>query len=337
MCNSLQEMANQRLAGFATLIIGIFVLAIKFWAYKVTGSQAVFSDAAESIVNVITAVTLLVTIVYASKPADDDHPYGHGKAEYFSAAFEGGLIVFAAIAIVLETLRSFIENKPLTDIDRGQVIIIFASIANLALGFYLIQVGRNRKNLALEASGRHLFSDFWTSVAVLVALALVKWTGLNWIDQIVALAAAAYLLFNGIHIVMRSTHHLMDAGDDTILSEVLGIFKKNLERGIIRIHHTRVMRSGAYHHIDSHVVVPEFWDVKTCHEQTDNFSRRFFAEYSNPGEIHFHVDPCRRAYCRVCELSDCPVRRVGFEGIIPLTLHELKSPLEPEEYLQQRD
>ncbi len=110
-----------------------------------------------------------------------------------------------------------------------------------------------------------------------------------------------------------------------------------LHKGIIRVHYTRVMQSGNYHHIDSHVVVPEFWDVKTCHEQTDNFSQKFFEEYSNKGEIHFHVDPCRQAYCRVCEVVKCPIRREPFQGTIPLTLEELKSPLEPAEYLQKRN
>jgi cation diffusion facilitator family transporter len=329
-------MANRYLTASITLVVGIVVWAIKYWAYSVTGSQAVFSDAVESIINVITAVTLLITVIYASKPADDDHPYGHGKAEYFSAAFEGGLIFFAGVAILLGALKSFFEPHALSEIDKGQVIIVLAALINLALGAYLVYVGRKQKNLAFEASGRHLLSDFWTSAAVLAALALVKWTSLIWFDPLMAFGAALYLLWNGVSIVIRSTNELMDANDDKILSEVLAIFKKNLHKGIIRIHHTRVMRSGPYHHIDSHVVVPEFWDVQTSHDQTEGFSKKFFKEYSHEGEIHFHVDPCRRAYCRVCEYEPCPVRREPFKGAIPLTLEELKSPLEPDEYLQSR-
>jgi divalent metal cation (Fe/Co/Zn/Cd) transporter len=153
---------------------------------------------------------------------------------------------------------------------------------------------------------------------------------------VMAMTAAGFLLWNGVKIIMQSMHELMDAGDDKILAEVLNIFVKNQSKGIIRIHHTRVMRSGSYHHIDSHVVVPEYWDVMTSHDQTDNFSKKFFDDYSHDGEIHFHVDPCRRAYCRVCPVEKCPIRREDFKEVIPLTLEELKSPLEPAEYLQKR-
>ncbi len=334
--NLATRLHGRRLAGVATLIVGIVVLIIKFWAYNVTGSQAIFSDAAESIVNVITAVVLLITIFYAAKPADEDHPYGHGKAECFSAVFEGGLIVFAGIIVLLESVRSFVEHRELRNIDQGQVILIFAALINLALGIYLIRFGKKNRSLALEASGRHLLSDFWTSAAVLCALGLVKWTSQFWIDPLLAFATAIYLCWNGLRIVMKSTNELMDAEDDTILKEVFEIFNKNLKKGIIRIHHTRVMRSGSYHHIDSHVVVPEYWDVKICHEETDKFSKHFFEEYSQEGEIHFHVDPCRRAYCRVCDVLECPIRMEAFQEKIPLSLEELKSPLEPAEYLRKR-
>ena len=330
-------MSSRYFAGYATLVVSILVLVIKFWAYNFTGSQAVFSDAVESIVNVVTGITLLITIIYAAKPADDDHPYGHGKAEYFSAALEGGLIIFAGITIVLEAVRSFFEKRQIREIDQGQAIIIVASVINLLWGTYLLQLGKRIRNLAIQASARHLLSDFWTSAGVLVALTLVKFTQQTWIDSLTAIAAAVFLLWNGLKIIFQSMNELMDAGDDKLLSEILEIFKKNLSKGIIRIHHTRVMRSGTYHHIDSHVVVPEFWDVTTSHERTDAFSKKFFDNYSHDGEIHFHVDPCRRAYCRVCPLDKCPVRREEFEASIPLTLEELKSPLEPQEYLQRRN
>jgi len=334
--NKVTNLALQRRVGMLTLIVGSLVLGIKFWAYQITGSQAVFSDALESIINVITALTLLMTLIIASKPADEDHPYGHGKVEYFSAAFEGGLISFAAVLIFIEAGRALFQGKTLSHLTQGQNIILVATVLNLLMGLYLRWLGKKKKSLALQASGQHLLSDVWTSVAVIAALFFVGFTGQTWIDPVFAILAAIYLAWSGIDLLLKSTSGLMDAEDEGVLEHVRDLFMKNIVPGIIRIHYTRVMRSGSYHHIDSHVVVPEFWDVKKAHDFTDDFERSFLSDYEFDGEIHFHVDPCHKAYCRVCDLQNCPIRQEPFQERIPFTLEELKSPLEPEEFLEAR-
>ncbi|MGE3973330.1 MAG: cation diffusion facilitator family transporter [Bdellovibrionales bacterium] len=325
------ENSRKRIA-VITLLFGVLILIFKFWAYNLTGSQAVFSDAVESIINVMTAVSLIITMIIAARPPDEDHPYGHGKVEFFSAAFEGGLITFASVVIVIEALQSFTREHRVENFDLGQTIVLFAAVLNFALGLYLYRSGKREDSLAMMASGKHLMSDFWTSLAVLGALFLVKWTNHFWIDPVMALAAAAYLGYSGVTILIKSTQGLMDAEDDKTLKRILKSFTKNWFPGIIRIHHLRVMRAGNFHHIDAHVVVPEFWDVKTSHEHTHFFEEKFFEDYDNPGELHLHIDPCRRAYCDVCDLKECPVRERPFTEKIPFTLEELKSPIEPKEY-----
>jgi cation diffusion facilitator family transporter len=327
---------SQKRVAVITLLFGVLILVFKFWAYNLTGSQAVFSDAVESIVNVLTAITLIGTLVVAARPPDTDHPYGHGKIEYFSAAFEGGLITFAAVLIIIEAIQSYSRGSVVQNFHYGQAIVFFAALLNLVLGFYLVKVGQRDGSLAITASGKHLVSDFWTSLAVIGALLLVKWTGLRWIDPLMALAAAAFLAYSGVQILVKSTHGLMDAEDEKTLLQIRDTFAKNWIPGIIRIHHLRVMRAGPFHHIDAHVVVPEFWDVKKSHDHTHVFEEKFFKDYSHEGELHLHVDPCRVAYCKECDLKDCPIRREAFTSKTPFTLEELKSPLEPEEYLQAR-
>jgi cation diffusion facilitator family transporter len=319
-----------------TLVVSIVLLAMKFAAFKLTGSQAVFSDAMESIVNVLAAVSLIILIRIAAKPADEDHPYGHGKAEFFSSAFEGGLITFAALLIVAEAIGALIRGNTLQQLETGLLIVVGAAIVNLLLGLFLIRRGRALKSLALEASGQHVLSDFWTSAGAVTALVVVHFTGWIWLDATVALLLGFYLGRTGLILLKQSTEALMDAESTSLLRHILELFTRHRTPGIIRIHHTRVMRSGRYHHIDAHVVVPEFWDVNHAHIETGSFEQKIIQDYEYEGEIHFHVDPCRQAYCRACDYPQCPVRQEEFKEKILFTIEELRSPWEPEEFKGNR-
>jgi cation diffusion facilitator family transporter len=324
---------QQRLtAATISLFVAVLILALKFWAYHVTGSQAVFSDAMESIVNVIAALSLISLLKIASKPADEDHPYGHGKAEFFSSAFEGGLITFAAFLIVAQAVGALISGNTLLQLEVGIIIVLGAGVANLLLGLYLVSVGKRLKSLALVASGKHVISDFWTSAGTVVALVLVHLTGWVWLDATAALLLGGYLGRTGFQLLRESTEALMDAENTTLLRHILELFSRHRTPGIIRIHYTRVIRSGRYHHIDAHVVVPEFWEVQKAHEETNTFEQSVIQDYEYDGEIHFHVDPCRRAYCRACDLPSCPVRQEPFREKIQFTIEELRSPVEPEAF-----
>lgn len=318
-------------AAIFTLFVSVFVILIKFWAFNLTHSQAVYSDALEGIVNIITAVVGIMVIYYAAKPVDEDHPYGHGKIEYFSAAFEGGLITFAAVFVFMEAVKAHISDVPVRELERGMWLVGLAGVINLAVGLALKNVGKKHASLTLESAGVHLIIDFWTTVGALLGIFMVKLTGFFWIDRVIAVLLGVHMLISGTRLVQASLVGLLDAEDLKILNRLAEIFGKHAGKGVIQIHHTKVIRSGWFHHIDAHIVVPEFWTVERAHERLDVFEDKVIAEYEYSGEANFHLDPCKRKYCTVCDYPDCAVRVAPFEKQLPVVIEHLRSKTEPQE------
>lgn len=315
-------------ASRVSLVVSLLILAVKFSGYMLTGSYAIFSDALESCVNVAGAIFALTAVMIASQPADQSHPYGHGKVEFFSAAFEGGLLTCAAFMIVARAIDALIEGSQLQRLDLGLALIVAAGVANALLGLYLLRTGKKHHSLALTASGRHVLSDFYTTIGVIAALFLVRLTGFTRIDPLVALGVGAYIGWTGFNLVRHSAGGLMDAQDQESMTKLGELFTKHLFPGIIRIHSTRIIRAGRSHHIDCHVVVPEYWSVAYSHKEVARFEKAVIDDYAPEAEIHFHIDPCRQGYCRVCDMPDCPIRRAPFEHRTEFTLDELTSPTE---------
>ncbi|MEK7363138.1 MAG: cation diffusion facilitator family transporter [candidate division NC10 bacterium] len=313
-------------AGAISLVVSILLLAAKYQAYRLTGSTAILSDALESIVNVVAAVFALGGIIFAGRPADRNHPYGHGKIEFFSAAFEGGLIAFAAVLILYEVVLSLVARLQVRELDTGLLIISGAGLANLGLGLFLVRTGRKHQSLTLLADGQHVLSDFWTTVGVVVGLLLVRVTGIWWVDPLVAAVVAVNLMWTGFRLVRHAAGGLLDEEDTLLLNRLLGVLGGHVGQGIIRVHHLRAIRAGRFHHVDAHLVVPEFWSVDRAHEVAEDLADRVIRALGVEGELIFHTDPCHRAYCPMCDLDDCPVRREPFRARPPLTLEEAVQP-----------
>jgi cation diffusion facilitator family transporter len=330
------EQARRKGAVTASLLVSVVLMTVKFWAHNMTESQAIFSDAMESIVNVLAALVALWVIWYSAKPADQDHPYGHGKIEFFSAAFEGGLIAFASLLIIGEAVRAWWRGETLHRLGEGLILIGGAAVANLLLGLFLRQRGKALQSIALKASASHVISDFWTSVGVIAGLFIVYFTGWEWADPILAAIVGVWLGWTGFRLVREAVGGLMDEEDPQLLRELADVLTMSLKPGIIQIHHVRMIRSGWYHHIDAHVVMPEYWDVKKVHDVINQFERTVIHNYEFGGEMNFHVDPCRRAYCKVCDVKDCPIRAEKFESAMPVKLEHLRSPVEPVEFVGKR-
>lgn len=327
MTHELDEKRRLR-AGIISLSLGSALMAGKFLAYKMTGSSAVFSDALESIVNVVAAAFAIGSILFARRPADRGHPYGHGKIEFFSAAFEGGLISFAALAIAYQGVIALVNPPQLQQIDLGLGITASAGAINALLGLYLLRVGRQTKSLILIADGQHVLSDSWTTVGVVVGLGLVRFTGLGWLDPLVALIVAANLARTGFLLVRHAARGLLDEEDTELLERLIKAGEKVRAPGVIRIHHLRAIRVGRFVHVDAHLVVPEFWSIAHSHEQTDSFASRLLERCACEGEIAFHTDPCWRQYCEICDLPDCPIRTEPFRARPGLTVDEAIQPQE---------
>jgi cation diffusion facilitator family transporter len=310
----------------ASLAVSVLLLAAKYQAYRLTGSTAILSDALESIVNVVAAVFGLGGIIFAGRPADRNHPYGHGKIEFFSAAFEGGLIAFAAVLIVYEVILSLLRGPEVRALDQGVTIVLGAGVVNLLLGWYLIRTGRKYESLTLVADGRHVLSDFYTSAGIVIGLLLVRLTGIAWLDPVVAAVVALNLLWTGFRLVRVAAGGLLDEEDTGLLGRLLEVLQRHLGQGVIRVHHLRAIRAGRFHHVDAHLVVPEFWTVERSHELAEDLGERVMKELGAEGEMTLHTDPCHRIYCRMCDLDDCAVRREPFTGRPRLTLDEAVQP-----------
>ena len=313
-------------AGLISLVVAVLMLAAKYQAYRMTGSTAVLSDALESIVNVVAAVFALGGLLFAGRPADRNHPYGHGKIEFFSAAFEGGLIAFASVVIVYEAGRILIAGAEVRQIGSGVVIVLVTGLVNLVLGWYLVRTGRRYQSLTLVADGKHVISDFWTSAGVVVGLLLVHLTGRAWLDPLVALLVALWLMWTGFKLVRHAAGGLLDEEDPVLLSRVLNALQTYVGHGVIRVHHLRAIRSGRFHHVEAHLVVPEFWSVERAHDVSEEVAARVIVDLGVEGEMVFHTDPCHRTYCAVCDLEDCAIRREPFLKVTPLTLEEAVQP-----------
>jgi cation diffusion facilitator family transporter len=315
-------------AAILSLVFGFILLCFKFYAYHITGSQAIFSDALESIVNVVAAVITVGVIIVSARPADEDHPYGHGKIESIAATFEGGAILLAGILIVIQSVQTFFHGAHVEQINSGLAIIVGAGVVNGVLGLFLLTRGKHLHSEALKSGGLHLLTDTLTSVGVFVGLMLVKLTGKEWIDPVVAGAFGTMLVFTGGKILVSSGNILIDAYDVETLQLIAKLFQKHYRPGVIQIHFTRVIRSGSYHHIDCHMVVPEFWSVLEAHDFSENFERSIMDDYPVEGELHIHHDPCRRAFCESCELPDCPIRQHPFRERKVLSFDEIIAPMD---------
>jgi len=261
-------MEEPSLTRFAWLSIAAAVLTIglKTAAWWITGSVGLLSDAMESIVNLVGGLMALAMLTVAERPADQEHPYGHGKAEYFSSGVEGTLILIAAISISGAAVNRLISPKPLEEIGVGLAIFIVASLVNLGVALLLLRVGRRSSSITLEANAHHLLTDVWTSIGVVAGVGMVALTGWERLDPVVALVVAANIIWTGVRIVRRSIGGLMDTAllteDRVAVRDVLSSY----EQAGVRFHALRTRQAGARKFISLHVLVPGDWTVQGGHQ-----------------------------------------------------------------------
>ncbi len=312
-------------AAALSLCVAVVLLLVKFQAYRITGSTAVLSDALESIVNVVAAAFAIAGLWFAGMPADRNHPYGHGKIEFFAAAFEGGLIAFAALLILWESGHALLHGIELRQLDSGIALVGAAGVGNGLLGLFLLRVGKRHRSLTLIADGHHVLSDFWTSLGLVFGLVLVRLTGMTWIDPVVAMLVAIVLLVTGSKLLRTAAGGLLDEQDPELVRRVVAALDEQFGDGVIRVHHLRAIRSGRVPHVSAHVVVPEFFTVERAHELVERVAVAVGKQLGEC-EVDFHTDPCMRSYCAICDVQDCSVRRANFAGKKPLTLEEAVTP-----------
>ncbi len=285
---AVQKMALASIAG------AILVMALKYAAYLVTGSAALYSDAIESVVNIVAAVTAFLAIRLSSKPADKEHPFGHHKAEYLSAVFEGALIVVAALLILAEAWRVFLTPRVLTEPALGLAINGAATVLNALLAGALIATGRRLRSPALTADGWHVAADVLTSVGVLAGLLLAVWTGWPLLDPLLAVAVAANILWAGSSIVAKSASGLMDeAANPKIEGQIRDVILAN-GGGALQVHDIRTRRAARALFIEFHLVVPGAMRVASAHAICDRLESAIESAIEG-AEVVIHVEPEEKA------------------------------------------
>lgn len=292
-----------------SLLVGILILCAKFYAFHLTGSSAVLSDALESIVNVAAAAFALYSVFLSTRPADQCHPYGHGKIEYFSAGFEGALIILAALGIYRFGWEHLVNPQAIPRIEIGILIVFATSLANLALGLTLIRVGKRTRSLALEADGRHMMTDVVTSAGVLAGLLMVRWTGWYWLDGAIAFVLGTHILFSGVKLIRQSFRGLMDASDPELMDIISRLIIENRRPAWIDIHRLRAWRSGAEIHIDLHLILPKDMNLEAAHLEADSLEQLIYDNIPGTASVLVHMDPCRAGDCPVCGRADCSCRQ----------------------------
>jgi cation diffusion facilitator family transporter len=308
------ELRLRRRAILSSVGIGVVLLVLKFVAAALTGSAAILSDALESIINVVASVFALYSVVLSAQPPDQSHPYGHGKIESFSAGFEGALIILAALVILWEAIPGFFVPAPLAELDLGIFLVLGAAAVNATLGAFLIRVGHRTHSLALTADGRHLLTDVWTSVGVVVGLGLVWLTGWIVLDSITACAVALNILVSGAGLLRQSVGHLMDEADEAVLHSIVEELQRTRRPEWIDLHHLRSWRSGDRHHIDFHLTLPRYWNLEQSHSTETVVEDWLVERLGGKGEALLHLDPCTPHHCPFCGVSDCPVRAAAFRS-----------------------
>jgi cation diffusion facilitator family transporter len=303
--------------------ISVLLLIAKFVAYYLTNSVAILTDALESIVNVAAGFIGLYSLYVSAMPRDINHPYGHGKAEFISAAVEGTLITSAGAIIIYKAIRSFITPVELQRLDYGIYLVAATAVINYVIGYITVRKGKKNNSLALVASGKHLQSDSYSTFGIIAGLVLIFITGYKWIDPVVAIIFGVIIIYTGYKILRKSIAGIMDEADVELLKKIVDVLNKNKRENWVDLHNLRVIKYGAVLHFDCHLTVPWYLSVKEAHEEVDALSSLVRKEFGESVELFVHVDGCLPFSCKVCNNQNCNVRKHNFEKRIDWTLENV--------------
>lgn len=306
-------------------VLSVVLFLTKIIAYQFTHSLAILSDALESIVNVIAGFIGLYSLYIAAKPRDREHPYGHGKAEFVSAAIEGGLIVAAGIMIIYETVLNFLQESPLQKLDTGLILVGATAVINYIAGTVCIRIGKKNTSLALQASGKHLQVDTYSTVGIIAGLAIMLYTHLYWLDKVIALGMSVLVIYNGYRIIRASLAGIMDEADLQLLNNFISVLNQNRRASWIDLHNLRVIKYGALLHIDCHLTVPWYLNVHEAHKEIDALADLIKKQFGDAIELFVHTDGCLPFSCTICTKTDCTVRQQPMKSRLDWSLENILS------------
>ncbi|EOZ95738.1 Cobalt-zinc-cadmium resistance protein [Indibacter alkaliphilus LW1] len=303
-----------------SFIISILLLVIKFYSYYITNSTAILTDAMESIVNVVAAAFASFSIYLSSRPRDDNHPYGHGKIEFFSAGVEGTLIILAGLFIIYQAIYNFFFPHDLENLFEGILLVTFSGLVNGVLGMLLQKKGKLLNSLTLEASGKHLLTDTMTSLLLVLGVGIIYLTDLEFLDSIIAIVFSIYIVFTGYGLVRKSVAGLMDEADPIAVTSTVSLINENRRSNWIDIHNMRVQQYGGDRHIDLHLTLPYYLNLQEVHDEVEKLESVLENNWPGVMEVFVHADPCiPDKCCHYCQIKDCGVRKYPMDKKIEWT------------------
>ncbi|WP_344976940.1 cation diffusion facilitator family transporter [Compostibacter hankyongensis] len=309
---------------FISLAVSVLLTAVKFLAWVTTHSVAILSDALESIINVVAGAFALYSVWLTSRPRDENHPYGHGKVEFFSIGFEGAMISVAGCLILYKAIQYFIFPHALQRIGTGIFWVGSTGVVNLLLGLFLIRSGKALPSITIGGNGQHILTDAWSSFALIIALLVIRFTGWHWVDPLASVILAVLILRKGYKLIRRAVSGLMDETDRQMMDEVIAVLSANRRRQWIDIHNMRIQQYGNNYHIDCHLTLPYYYDLNQAHQELKAVAALIDKHFpQSETEFFIHSDPCVPACCRHCILEECPVRSFPFENRITWTRENL--------------
>lgn len=303
--------------------VGLGLMGLKFIAWWVTNSNAILTDALESIINIVAGVFALYSLVLAAKPRDRNHPYGHGKIEFLSAGFEGALIFLAGLAIIGKASYNMLHPQPIGQLDLGLILTAVTGGSNYILGLLLERRGKKEHSMTLIASGKHLQSDAYSSFGLIVGLAAVLISGWHRLDNFLAIIFGLVILRTGFQIVRNSVAAIMDEADYRLIDNIVQMLDRERKDNWIDVHNFRVIKYGSTLHIDCHLTLPWFFDTRQSHDEVKQFERVVMNHCQTPVELFIHVDPCGPGSCRLCQKTDCTRRQHPTERRVTWVLENI--------------
>lgn len=303
--------------------VSILLLCGKFLAFYITNSVGILTDAMESIVNVVAGFISLYSLRWAAKPKDKEHPFGHGKMELVSASIEGLLITLAGGMIIYEGIKRLFSPTGIEKLDIGIIVVAVAGLLNYGMGWYSIRMGKKYNSMALIAGGKHLQSDTYSSIGLVIGLLLLYYTRIAWIDSALALVFGFIIIVTGISILKKTMANLLDKADNEILNNMAKTINEHRETDWIDIHNTKIIKYGSYMYIDCDLTLPWYYNITESHKACDNLKSTLISGFSDKIQVSIHSDPCGMKHCEHCEIRNCTSRQQPFVRLEEISLSNL--------------
>lgn len=303
--------------------LSLLILCGKFLAFWLTNSVGILTDAMESIVNVVAGLISLYSLRWAARPRDKDHPFGHGKMELISASIEGLLIAIAGGVIIYEGIQRLFTPASIEKLDVGIIVVAVAGAMNYVMGWYSIRIGKRHNSIALVAGGKHLQSDTYSTIGLVIGLLLLYFTRIAWIDSALALIFGAIIVVTGIGILRKTIENLLDKADDELLRDMVQTMEEHRSKDWIDVHNTKIIKYGSYLYIDCDLTLPWYYNLIESHDACNNLQTTLVSRFSERVQVSIHSDPCNRAHCEHCLMDTCTTRQTPFVAVESFDLQRI--------------